>query len=181
MTSENLITSSTLCTVSYTTCILSGVSLVLWLSQLQLASQLMISQRRHCTCSLHNYKYSTVWLTKAALCATSFRRSAVCIACTELDTLMANLLLIYTIVVCMGKAILLIFWLCIDRVHPQLVCVYVQTPVAQYVATLHTHVYFSVPMLCQVCLFVPKTLPLIQNKISSGIKTSKRELLVFTP
>ena len=139
MTSENLITSSTLCTVSYTTCILSGVSLVLWLSQLQLASQLMISQRRHCTCSLHNYKYSTVWLTKAALCATSFRRSAVCIACTELDI--------------------------------------------QYVATLHTqcHVYFSVPMLCQVCLFVPKTLPLIQNKISSVIKTSKRELLVFTP
>ena len=94
---------------------------------------------------------------------------------------MANLLLIYIIVVCMGKAIFLIFWLCIDRVHPQLVCVYVQTPVAQYVATLHTHVYFSVPMLCQVCLFVPKTLQLIQlNKISSGIKTSKWELLVFT-
>ena len=162
-------------------------------------------------------------------------------------------LFIYTIVVCVGKAILLSFWYSLDRVHPQFVHVYVRTPVAQYVATLRCtsnnadiwtvvtllysgvlllmtvilaimtrHVkstykdtkkvnlfiflvllslaiviplwlvfhfqgretdasvvkwlaYFSVPMLCQVCLFVPKTLPLILKKIlPSGTKTFRQ-------
>ena len=161
-------------------------------------------------------------------------------------------LFIYVIIVCIGKAILLLLWYSIDRFHPQVVRVYVQTPVAHYDDTLHCTsnnvsvwtvvtllysgvlllmsmilaimtrhnrsvykdtkkvnlfiflvvlslsitvplwivylhenreteanimewlAYFSVPMLCQVCLFVPKTLPLLKKKISSQINARKQ-------
>ena len=160
-------------------------------------------------------------------------------------------LFIYVIIVCLGKAILLIVWYSIDRFRPNVVRVYVKIPEAHYDETLHctsnnvsvwttvTLLYsgvfllmlmilailtrhnrsiykdtkkvnlfiflvvlslaitvplwivyvlerketeanivewlanFSVPMLCQVCLFVPKTLPLILKKISSQIQVTK--------
>ena len=160
-------------------------------------------------------------------------------------------LFIYVFIVCLGKAILLLFWYSIDRFHPDIDRVYVKTPEAHYDEILHCTsrdvivwtvvtllcsgvlllmtmilailtrhnrsiykdtkkvnlfiflvvlifsitvplwivyliehketkanivewiAYFSVPMLCQVCLFVPKTLPLILKKISSQIRVIK--------
>ena len=157
-------------------------------------------------------------------------------------------LFIYVIIVCLGKAILLILWYSIGHYRPNVVRVYIKTPEAHYEETLHctsnnvtvwttvTLLYsgvlllmsmilaimsrhnrsiykdtkkvnlfiflvvlglaitvalwmvyhhegkemeantvewlahFSVPMLCQVCLFVPKTLPLVLKKISFQIK-----------
>ena len=161
-------------------------------------------------------------------------------------------LFVYVIIICTGKAVLLILWYSIDHLHPELVRVYVKVPAAHYEVTLHCTsdnisvwtivtllysgvlllmsmilaimtrhnrsvykdtkkvnlfiflvvlslsitvplwivylhenreteanimewlAYFSVPMLCQVCLFVPKTLPLLKKKISSQINARKQ-------
>lgn len=163
-------------------------------------------------------------------------------------------LLVYVIIVCLGKAILLLLWYSTDRYQPRVDRVYVTTPVAHYVGTLHctsvnsdvwtaiTLLYsgvilfmsmilavmtrhirsiykdtkkvnlfifsvvlslavtvplwivyhfhegretesnvmewlicFPIPLLCQICLFVPKTLPLALKKISSWIKVTKQQ------
>ena len=167
-------------------------------------------------------------------------------------------LFVYVILVCLGKAILLIIWYSIDPYHPKIIEVYVKTPVPYYDGTLHCTsdnisvwtavtllysgvlllmsmilaimtrhnrsiykdtkkvnlfiflvvlclaitvplwivyhlhgdretqsnvmewlIYFSIPVLCQICLFVPKTLPLVLREISSRIQKSQNNHAVF--
>ena len=161
-------------------------------------------------------------------------------------------LFIYVIVVCLGKAVLLILWYTIDPYRPMIMRVYVKTPAPHYDGTLHCTsdnisvwtvvtllysgvlllmsmilaimtrhnrsiykdtkkvnlfiflvvlclaitiplwivyhrhggtetqsnvmewlTYFSIPVLCQICLFIPKTLPLVLREISSQIRKSQ--------
>ena len=161
-------------------------------------------------------------------------------------------LFIYVIIVCLGKAVLLILWYTIDPYRPMIMRVYVKTPAPHYDGTLHCTsdnnsvwtavtllysgvlllmsmilaimtrhnrsiykdtkkvnlfiflvvlclaitiplwivyhhhggtetqsnvmewlAYFSIPVLCQICLFVPKTLPLVLREISSQIRKSQ--------
>ena len=167
-------------------------------------------------------------------------------------------LFIYIIIVCSGKAILLLLWYSVDRYHSDLVRVYVKTPLPHYAGTLHCTsdnismwtavtllysgvlllmsmilavmtrhnrsvykdtkkvnlfiflvvlslaitvplwivyhlhennetaanvvewlIYISTPLLCQICLFVPKTLPLVLKRIfSDWIKITKLPELI---
>jgi gamma-aminobutyric acid type B receptor len=161
-------------------------------------------------------------------------------------------LFVYVVIVCIGKAFLLIVWYAIDRYHAKIIRVYIKSPVAHYDGTLHCTsdnisvwtvitllyscvlllmsmilaimtrhnrsiykdtkkvnffiflvvfslaitvplwivyhfnggretqsnivewlTYFSVPMFCQICLFIPKTLPLVLSEISSRIRRSQ--------